>query len=145
MLSNLAANARCFPYSFCVTNINAILTANTGIAILNVVYDNTGSPAAAIILGTLLMTLTFFATVTVIAAASRQCWAFARDGGFPFSRWIMKVRKGIPLNAFARLSWRFTRLGGDQLRLGRRIERHNFCVKRGTDILLYHERGLYPP
>lgn len=52
-------------------------------------------------LGTVLTILTFFGTVTNIAAASRQCWAFARDRGFPYSEWIMHVNPGreLPVNA----------------------------------------------
>jgi len=55
----------------------------------------------AVILGNLLVVLTFFSTVTVIATSSRQCWAFARDGGFPFSAWISKVGTShvVPINA----------------------------------------------
>ena len=36
-----------------------------------------------------------------IASSSRQCWAFARDHGFPCSDWIKRVepRRQLPLNA----------------------------------------------
>lgn len=39
--------------------------------------------------------------VSVIASASRQCWAFSRDRGFPCSTWISRIPHGwnIPVNA----------------------------------------------
>jgi choline transport protein len=53
------------------------------------------------VLGGLLVLLLFFSTVTTIASASRQVWAFSRDRGFPFSSWICHVRPAweIPANA----------------------------------------------
>ena len=49
-----------------------------GYPILDIVYTSTGSYAATCVLGTLLIVLYFIGTCNVIAAASRQCWAFAR-------------------------------------------------------------------
>ena len=44
---------------------------------------------------------TLVGTITCIASASRQVWAFARDRGFPVSEFIEHVRPGmeIPVNA----------------------------------------------
>lgn len=65
-------------FCFCITSVDDVLNSATGVPILDVVYKVTNSYAATCVLGTLLVILTFFSTVTVIAAASRQCWAFAR-------------------------------------------------------------------
>ena len=35
--------------------------------------------------------LNIFACVTVMAGSSRQLFAFARDGGIPFHRWVAQV------------------------------------------------------
>ncbi|KAF2726093.1 amino acid transporter [Polychaeton citri CBS 116435] len=88
-------------FCFCIPNIDPVINTLTGNPILQVVYNVTGSLAGTCVLGTLLVCLTFFSTVTVIASASRQCWAFARDRGFPFSQWIMRIPsdRDIPLNA----------------------------------------------
>lgn len=45
--------------------------------------------------------LNTFACVTVMAGSSRQLFAFARDGGIPFHRWVSRVRPGfdVPVNA----------------------------------------------
>lgn len=73
----------------------------TGQPMLYAVYNATGSVAGALVMGTILVILTFFAAVSVTAASSRQIWAFARDKGLPFSTWIEHVRPGwdVPVNA----------------------------------------------
>lgn len=73
----------------------------TGQPVLYAVYNATGSVAGALVMGTILVILTFFAAVSVTAASSRQIWAFARDKGLPFSTWIEHVRPGwdVPVNA----------------------------------------------
>jgi choline transport protein len=45
--------------------------------------------------------LMIFSNVTVMAGSSRQLFAFARDSGVPFSRWVAHVRPGmdVPFNA----------------------------------------------
>lgn len=39
------------------------------------------------------------ATINSVAAGSRQAWAFARDDGLPFSRWMQKITvvQGTPI------------------------------------------------
>lgn len=73
----------------------------TGQPVLYAVYNATGSVAGALVMGTILVILTFFAAVSVTAASSRQIWAFSRDKGLPFSAWIEHVRPGwdVPVNA----------------------------------------------
>ncbi len=39
-----------------------------------------------------ILALIFFATISLIATASRMTWAFARDDGLPGSNWFSKVR-----------------------------------------------------
>lgn len=41
----------------------------------------------------LIIILGFFSNLTVMAGSSRQLYAFARDEGLPFSKWISKVRR----------------------------------------------------
>ena len=87
-------------HSFCITNLEEYLEGGD-FPIIQIVYDATGSYAATCVLGGLLVILLFFSTVTTVASASRQVWAFSRDRGFPFSAWICHVRPGwdIPANA----------------------------------------------
>lgn len=41
----------------------------------------------------LILVLGFFGNVTVMAGSSRQLFAFARDEGMPFSKWMAKVHE----------------------------------------------------
>ncbi|KAK3655719.1 hypothetical protein LTR56_003368 [Elasticomyces elasticus] len=88
-------------FCFCITDLEVLLDANNGLPVIQVLSNATGSKAGTIILGSILLVLLFFSTVTTIASASRQVWAFSRDCGLPFSAWIRYVplRWEIPLNA----------------------------------------------
>ena len=63
----------------------------TGIPIIQVLYNSTNSAAAATVMTTILILLSLAGTIAVIASSSRQVWAFARDKGFPFSSYIEYV------------------------------------------------------
>ena len=58
--------------------VDEVMNSPTGMAIIDVTYTATGSVAGTCALITLLLVLYFFGTCNVIAAASRQGWAFAR-------------------------------------------------------------------
>lgn len=92
--------------SFCITDLDAIIGEDSSdFPIIQVIYNATGSYAATCVLGGLLILLLFFSTVTTVASASRQVWAFSRDRGFPCSSWIGFVRPDweIPVNAVSAL------------------------------------------
>ncbi|KAM0695610.1 hypothetical protein Q7P36_004092 [Cladosporium allicinum] len=88
-------------FCFCITDLDDLLAAETDYPIIQLIYRATGSYSGTCILGSLLILLLFFSTVTTVASASRQVWAFSRDRGFPFSAWISHVRPAweIPANA----------------------------------------------
>lgn len=76
-------------------NLSEIAETETGMPFLQILFDVTDSlaavdiPAAAVII-----TLTA-SVIAVVATASRQIWAFARDNGVPFSRIISQVRNRL--------------------------------------------------
>ncbi|CAK4031655.1 amino acid transporter [Lecanosticta acicola] len=78
-----------------------ILADKSSFPVVDVIQSATGSYAATCVLGSLLIVLVFFSTVTTIASASRQVWAFSRDRGFPFSSWIRYVAPEyeVPVNS----------------------------------------------
>ncbi|KAK0265233.1 hypothetical protein LTR35_017200 [Friedmanniomyces endolithicus] len=88
-------------FCFCITDLDALLSDGSQYPIIQVLFNATSSYAGTIILGSVLLVLLFFSTVTTVASASRQTWAFSRDCGFPFSEWIRYVPPAweIPLNA----------------------------------------------
>lgn len=81
-------------------DLEAVLNTPTGYPFIQVFYNATGSKGGATAM-TLILTLSAMANaMTNMATASRQLWAFARDGGVPFHSWFAKVqpRLEIPLN-----------------------------------------------
>lgn len=54
-------------------------------------FVNTGSTGVALFLTIVLLLLIFAGNITTLATVSRELWAFSRDKGFPFSRWISHV------------------------------------------------------
>ena len=88
-------------FVFCGGALDSVLDSPTGQPVLQAVYNATGSITGTEIMGTLLIILVFFSSVSVTAASSCQIWAFARDKGLPFSTWIERVPPGwdIPVNA----------------------------------------------
>ena len=61
----------------------------------------TGSKAATIVLLIVMIVMYFFCAVNQVTTSSRQVFAFARDKGLPFHRFLSKVRpdSGVPANA----------------------------------------------
>ena len=61
----------------------------------------TGSANGAIAITSIMILLTVLSLVNFMASTSRQVFAFARDDGLPFSRWISTVNKRTltPMNA----------------------------------------------
>ena len=55
----------------------------TGIHVIQVLYNSTNSITGTTVMTTLLILLSLVGTITTVAASSRQVWAFARDKGLP--------------------------------------------------------------
>jgi len=85
---------------FAAPDIESVLSAPEG-AFLHILSSATGSPQAAIALNVFPVVCLALGTTATMTTASRMMWAFARDGGLPFSPWLAHVHTGlgIPLNA----------------------------------------------
>lgn len=70
---------------FCIPNIDPILNTATGMPITELIYQSTGSRAAAVVLTSALAVCFFNGTVGGITSGSRLLWAMARDNGSPFA------------------------------------------------------------
>ena len=66
-------------FCFCITDFQSVVTSSSDFPIIQVLHTATGSNAGTCILGSVLVVLLFFSTVTTVASASRQTWAFSRD------------------------------------------------------------------
>ncbi|KIW10346.1 hypothetical protein PV08_11308 [Exophiala spinifera] len=83
---------------FCIGSLDDALDAEIPYIQL---FINTGSSALAYVLTIILLILIFSGNITALATTSREVFAFSRDHGLPFSRWLSKMEKSrnIPFNA----------------------------------------------
>ena len=77
---------------FCIGDLNDAI--NSPAPYLNL-FNNTGSVGVAMTLVIILFLLIFSGNITALATTSREAWAFSRDRGFPFFRWISRVRDSV--------------------------------------------------
>ncbi|KAI4114679.1 MAG: hypothetical protein LQ345_004578 [Seirophora villosa] len=90
-----------FTLCFTMTDIPSLLDSPTTFPFLQLFYNVTRSNVATAIMAAIIIITLVMAVVSEVATASRQIWAFSRDNGFPFSRFLRRVKPGwnIPLNA----------------------------------------------
>lgn len=91
-------------YCFCLVDYNAAENSPVGVLglpYLQVFARVTGSIGGGQGLAVVLVLLQIVGTINFMTTCSRQIFAFARDNGLPFSRWIARVdRSGTyPVNA----------------------------------------------
>lgn len=67
------------------------LSTPTGIPIIQIFYQATGSVKAASAMLASITIIGFASNIGVVASVSRLTWAFARDGGMPFSQFFAYV------------------------------------------------------
>lgn len=81
-------------FCFCYTPqaLASEVYAATDFAFMAVYKTTTGSAGGAQAMVAIIIVLTFCSGATFMASASRQTYAFARDGGVPFSKWVCKVK-----------------------------------------------------
>ena len=82
---------------FCSGNILANLHSSIGLPFLDIfrVVDKTGT-FSAILIASIVMSLSFFASLAILAAASRTILAFSRDLGFPYYNIFCQVGSLVP-------------------------------------------------
>lgn len=86
-------------FAFCLGDITEALTPKYNFAYIDVFYNSTQSRAGATIMAALITIMTLCSTISNVATASRQMFAFARDRGLPFSNYLSQVR--VPSSAYA--------------------------------------------
>lgn len=106
--------ARCMWWSYCLNFALALLTAltclfcfgpleeaiNADVPYLHL-FENMHNSGVAIFILVALLVIIYIGNITGLATVSRETWAFARDKGFPCSKWISKMDKkhSIPFNS----------------------------------------------
>ncbi|KAJ5493330.1 hypothetical protein N7539_002076 [Penicillium diatomitis] len=86
---------------FCIGDIAATAQSSTGVPVIQIMDDSTGSKVATCILASLIAVIVTVAGVNILAEGSRSTFAFARDHGLPFSPTCSKVERKsqVPVNA----------------------------------------------
>jgi len=100
LLSGIVAFFFYISYLFTITSIDDALNDPTGYPFLWV-FRNCVSTTGVNILTTLILILVVASNISFNASTARITFAFARDKGLPFSKWISKVdkKKQIPIHA----------------------------------------------
>lgn len=86
---------------FSLRDLDALSSSTTGMPILDIFYQATGSLPGSIILGCLILFTSFGCVIACHTWQARLCWSFARDNGIPYSKYWAKIdpELGVPLNA----------------------------------------------
>ncbi len=74
-----------------VGNVDQVLASATGEPWIQVLWNATQSRTATMALTFFVIFFLLFGAIDSNTTSSRQLYAFARDGGLPFSRWISYV------------------------------------------------------
>ena len=90
--------------SFVIQDVKAQVVDSTAIYPFIEIFEvSVGSKAGATGMTALIILLAIFCSVSSMATASRQAWAFARDDGLPFGAWLTKLTTvnstPLPVNA----------------------------------------------
>ena len=88
---------------FCIGDIEKALTSPTNFPFIEIFKQAVSTNGGATAMTSVVLSLMIFATIAILAAASRMTWAFARDNGLPGSRFLSRVepRTKLPLYSIA--------------------------------------------
>ncbi|KAI9704508.1 MAG: hypothetical protein M1820_005582 [Bogoriella megaspora] len=100
-VSGVTAFATLIAVLFCTNDIEAALNSSTGYPFIEILLSATKSTAGTIVLVTIITLMDITASVSCMASASRQLWAFSRDRGVPGWQMISKVEKRTLVPVYA--------------------------------------------
>ena len=76
---------------FCIGDIDAALSTNTGYPFMEIFLQATNSVAGSAAMAAIITVLALCATVGLLASTSRMFWSFSRDRGLPGWRALQTV------------------------------------------------------
>lgn len=82
-------------FCFCLGDVDSILSNPDVMPFVQVFLNATNSKAGTSVMTTIVIILTTCGCITNVATASRQMFAFARDDGLPFSRFLSHVSQNL--------------------------------------------------
>jgi choline transport protein len=86
---------------FCIGDLETTATTSTGVPLIQIFYDSTGSVGGATTLAALIAVIVLVCANSLMAEGSRAFWAFARDRGLPLSGVFKKVDKKLSVPVYA--------------------------------------------
>jgi choline transport protein len=86
---------------FCIVSIDSAAMTPTGVPLIQIFYDSSGSLAAALVMSICVTIIALVSLCFLCAQSSRVVFAFARDRGLPFSSFFSKVDRKlfVPVNS----------------------------------------------
>ncbi|KAF2492375.1 gaba permease [Lophium mytilinum] len=85
----------CIVIAACVNpDIESVLSSPFGQPMAQIYYDAVGKHGAMALMS-LLFIVQFLMGLSILVAASRQTWAFSRDGALPFSKFFRPISKSL--------------------------------------------------
>ena len=84
---------------FCIGDLEATATTSTGVPLIEIFYNSTGSVSGSCVLASMISIIVLVCANSLMAEGSRSLYAFARDRGLPASKIWAKVdaRKQVPV------------------------------------------------
>ncbi|KAH7411641.1 amino acid/polyamine transporter I [Phaeosphaeria sp. MPI-PUGE-AT-0046c] len=103
LINGSAGFAILVAFVFCMGPLEEVLNDAFSFPLITMLLRITNSTAVTSGLVSIITVLGISSAIGQLATASRMLWAFAREDGVPFSRWVAKVepRIALPLNAIA--------------------------------------------
>lgn len=101
VLNGTTGFAMVLAFLYCIGDLDNALAPPTGYDYIGTFFQATNSHAGASIMAAIPNALVICATFCMLASASRQTWAFARDRGMPCSKFLAHVddRSKLPLRS----------------------------------------------
>lgn len=86
---------------FCMGSIEDTASSSTGVPLIAIFYNSTGSVGGTCALTSLITVIALFSANSLMAEGARSVYAFARDQGLPFSGVIRKVHPKTHVPVYA--------------------------------------------
>ena len=82
-------------YLFCIGDVTEAIASTTGFPFIYVFQTATGTVGGTTGMTVVILLLLIMITISSMASTSRQTFAFARDNGLPFSKWLGHVSRHL--------------------------------------------------
>ncbi|KAF2139156.1 uncharacterized protein K452DRAFT_233037 [Aplosporella prunicola CBS 121167] len=103
---------------FCMGSLEETAGTSTGVPIIAIFFNSTGSVRGSCALVGLMSIIALFSSISLTAEGGRTVYAFARDHGLPFSGTLSKVNKKLHVPVYAILLTAIVQAAFDSIYFG---------------------------